>query len=127
MERMPGIENKDKFQSSEEMRRLFFTLKNDYSNEIPEEIIHSTHQNNVFKVRKGGWFQSLILGLSFFMEDHLPDGKEDALKKEVKDFIKYYGAKEFGELPRTRPEDIEAGDAILDKVIKYLEDLPDEN
>jgi len=103
---------------------FFRRLRDDYSNEIPKEIIHSTDDNNKLKVRKA-WFTVVVNELQMFAEDFLSDeiNSQLDLLGDVNNFVVQYKDRKFQMLERVRPEDVEAGDAILDKVISYLENL----
>ncbi|RJQ35443.1 hypothetical protein C4566_00795 [Candidatus Parcubacteria bacterium] len=120
-----GEKPKDKDPVVEKYLVFFRRLKDGYSNEIPKDLVHSTSESSRFKVRKG-WFTALITQLEMFREDYLTDSldsRSEPLVADVRNFVASYTSEDFKFLDRVRAEDIEAGDAILDKVISYLENL----
>ena len=124
LENKPDIK-KERDLMSEGYLTFFRRLKDDYSNDIPKDIIHSTDENNRLKIRKA-WFTVLVNQLQMFEEDYLADpvGAElMPLASDVANFVANYTSKDFQHLERVGSEDVEAGDAILDKVISYLENL----
>lgn len=106
-------------------------LKTDWRDDIPDDIIHSSltgtqvdiHPDTKFKVRKA-WFHILgdilrkVIKSSFINKNYI----SEKLKIEV---ITYYKeltkASEFHRRRTTR-EDINRAEAIMDKVIKELEE-----
>lgn len=122
MDNPPEIK-KEKDPLVERYLAFFRRLKNDWSNDIPKDIIHSTNENNKFKIRKA-WFTVLVGQLQMFEEDYLKEPNDDlALSNDVNDFIANYTSKDFQLLERVGSEDVDAGDNILDRVISYLENL----
>jgi len=122
MDNLPETK-KEKDPLVERYLAFFRRLKNDWSNDIPKDIIHSTDENNKFKVRKA-WFTVLVGQLQMFEEDYLKEPNDDlALSNDVNDFIANYTSRDFQLLERVGSEDVDAGDNILDRVISYLENL----
>lgn len=116
---------------------VFKRLRDDYSNDIPEEVIHSDALDSKFKIRRG-WFTALVGQLILLKEDYLgyiinteteKDLADDYNKKmekliaDVEAFITYCTSKEFQEVERIAAEDVDTGDSILARVISHLEKL----
>jgi hypothetical protein len=124
--------------SIENYLNVFKRLKDNYSNDIPEEIVHSDAIDSKFKIRRG-WFSALVGQFLLFKEDYLDnirdrkneesvdsedDDKEiEKLLADIEAFITYCTSKEFQLVERITAEDVDTGDGILDRVISHLEKL----
>jgi len=119
MEKLPQshkTENSDEKMSLTNHLRF---LNDSFSSEIPEKILHSTSQDNRFKVRKN-WFQGVIADFAHAIE-YLNPQKDNDLKNEINNFLDQFTKREFGNR-LTTPEDIQSADDLLNKVISALEE-----
>ncbi len=95
-------------------------LRDDYSDEIPAEMVHSSSPERMFKVRRS-WFHSLLVRL----EVGLMDGviKDPEVVSKVEEFTQW--AKEDfrvrDELRVTTREDIEKANDTISCVLNSLE------
>lgn len=87
-------------------------LRDDWSDEIPDEIIHSTSPNKAFKVRVG-WFQ----GVTATLEAALEQIDDPALEAEVTRFVNYYTSDVFKAQELTKASDIFAANRIINRVL----------
>ncbi len=94
-------------------------LKNDFSEDIPKEIIHSTSKNaGTYKVRKV-WFTMLTLLLNDIMyREHLLNNEK--LTKKIKDYKQKVTNSQFNTRLTTR-EDINEANTLIDEVVAELE------
>jgi len=99
-------------------------LLNDYSNEIPSEIMHSTmivdgeKVNPKYKVRKGGWFQGIYQMMGYAIDKgYIGDNTVELFDK----FKEYAKETKFNTRPLTNGEDIRRGDEIIISAINDLE------
>jgi hypothetical protein len=93
-------------------------LRDDYKNEIPREILHSTSSDNKYKVRKS-WFQGLVA----VAENRLMKGliREPNLVKDIDAFIVRYTSPDWAHpAVLTTKEDIEKADNLIDKILENL-------
>ncbi len=88
-------------------------LKDDYSEEIPPEIMSGKGE---FKVRKA-WFSSVVFGLQAALRDHLIPS-ESELEEKVKAFAKHYTSDKFHTQALVTREDIDKGNKILDEFLE---------
>lgn len=120
-EQMP----EEKKESVKHYLDIFKRLRDEYSNEVPEEIIHSTSDNNKFKIRRG-WFASLVGEFDMFAEDYLQNSEDEDAKLLVVDIEKFivdYTSREFQNLERIDVSNVEEADLLLSRVIDHLENL----
>ncbi len=98
-------------------KRLVISLRDDYSEEIPEEIINSTHQHGgpKFKVRKG-WFQVV----SFALENGVRKGYlPSEYVHKIQEFQSRIIETGFHDR-RTTKEDIMYANGILEEIIACI-------
>ncbi len=103
-----NLENKEVYNPFADLEEL----KNNWTDEIPSEIIHD---NGNFKVRKN-WWVALVGTLYYLAEDKkIPE----ELVKEVKKFNRKFSgiSNNFGKRPTTA-EDIAEANALIDKVLE---------
>jgi hypothetical protein len=97
---------------------VFYRLLNDYSDDLPAEVVHSISENNKYKCR-AAWWGVLNIRMSG-LEDRgiLPT----EISTEYHDVMQNYEThlKQRGGL--TSAEDISAANSLLRKTISYLED-----
>ena len=95
-------------------------LRDDFRDEIPSEVVHSSSPDNKFKARRG-WFNLVAGHLSYSLEDgHI---KDPALKEKVEGFLKWCLEGEFkegGEERMTTQEDIEKANEVISSVLGSL-------
>ena len=83
---------------------------NDWNDDIPEKILHSTSENNKFKVRKG-WFSGILGEINLLrLSGLLSEPEKEAIDK----FYHDYSGDILGFTGRlTTAEDIERGNEVL--------------
>jgi len=89
-------------------------LRDQYSDEIPQIIIHSTAKNNRFKVRKA-WFAGVVGDLEIALTDGLITDPDTVL--QANNFIDKYSSKDFNHQERTTADDIAAANAIIGLIL----------
>jgi len=98
-------------------------LKTDYKNGVPNKIIRSTSPDNNWKVRVGGWFQTVALRFENILDRQ--DNGENLLSEEMFDELFAYWTKltadqgGFKQRDITQ-DDIDRTEAMIDKVIAEL-------
>ncbi len=97
------------------LNRLKLSLE-DFSDEIPKEVIHSFTENNKYKVR-AAWWSSVSLNIYGLHEKGL---LSDELSDEYKQVCEFH-QKNLDEAGLTKKEDIDAINTFLKKVIQTLE------
>ena len=108
---MNALENPESF----DYVKMLNHLRNEYSDEIPNEIINSTSDNPLYKVRKA-WFDNIIRVIHemamdyYFMDD----------TTELDKFTSYYTSGEF-QARLTTAEDISRGNEVLDYLLSVVE------
>lgn len=93
-------------------------LLNDFSDEIPGEVIHSFTAENKFKVR-AAWWSSVTLNIVGLKKADLIT--EDLMNEYNQ--ILYFHQKNLDETGLTAKKDIEEINLFIRKVIQYLENL----
>ncbi|MDD5147284.1 MAG: hypothetical protein PHV63_01870 [Candidatus Daviesbacteria bacterium] len=98
---------------NKEFREDLIRYRGGYSDEIPEEILHSTSPNNNFKVRKS-WFQGLVA--------HLENGivfgeitEPDTIRK-VERGLRRFTSERFRQKVRTTRRDIQYANLLIELV-----------
>jgi len=98
-------------------------LKTDYKNGVPDKIIRSTSPDNNWKVRVGGWFQTVALRFDNILDRQ--DNGESLLSEEIHDELFAYWVKltadqgGFKQRDITQ-KDIDETETMIDKVIAEL-------
>jgi hypothetical protein len=95
-------------------------LRDDFSEEIPKRIIHSTDPDNRYKVR-AAWFTCVSAYLSLGMRKGFIS---DELRERAQEFIDYCASDQFHYQPRRSLADIERANMVINKVVG--EDQPEE-
>lgn len=93
---------------------LFQDLRSKYSDEVPEEEIHSTNKHNRYKVRTA-WFTGISTGAQMLLSQNLITDSDQ--KKKVENFTKYTKSEEFHQRGLTTKDQIDQGNEILDILI----------
>jgi hypothetical protein len=90
-------------------------LRDQYSDDIPPVMVHSTAKNAAYKVR-GGWWLLLDLVLEHAAAEHL---FRPEFAKQVETFADRVTRDEFGARPRTA-SDIAMGNRMIDEALREL-------
>jgi hypothetical protein len=90
----------------ERLRRL----KNNYSDEIPDEVLHG---EGGYKVRRNWWHG--VVGYVDQLKDQGQIPKE--LQTEVDQFITHYTSPDFHQQDLTTEDDIKRANSLLDKLL----------
>ncbi len=89
-------------------------LRDGYSDEIPEEILHGQGR---FKVRRNWWH-----GLIGYLERGLEYGDiPKEFGEEIEAFVERYTSEEFHRQPLTTSDDISRANSLLDKILDGTE------
>lgn len=129
MHEKPGVESGDDREREirESIARLT-SLRDDWSSEIPEEVLHSDSDDGQHKVRNA-WFGGVIGELDLLLIDHEEDPEAAEFVAEAQAFVAKYKSPAdwkdksgFGDR-LTTADDIASGDAIINKAIDFLESL----
>jgi hypothetical protein len=113
----PTQENQEKLNFQQRLNGLL----NDWSEEIPDEIIHSTSEKKNYKVR-GGWFTAIIHSIELGIhKGYIPESFTTEVHSFLKDFKERHGLVSNDETVRTTPEEIEKGNQLLRKAREYTE------
>ena len=99
----------------QEHYRKLVELRDSYSDEIPDEVLHSVG-NPKYKCRKGGWFTGVINKTYLANMDGF---LSEESQRECEKFYEY--CKILQGKPLIEREDIEKGNRLLDFVIRDLE------
>ncbi len=93
-------------------------LRDDFSDEIPEKILHSPEGQQPYKVRKS-WFQGVIADAASVIHYGYAT---DRTKKRFEEFVKYY--KSSDPIKRlTTKEGIDKANSLLTSLICDLEKI----
>lgn len=118
----PNKTNKWWERGSEEKKKILLErinrFLNDYSDEIPGEVVHSTSENINYKVRTG-WFATVNVFLETCKEvgEYFPE----SFTKKVKDFLKSFQERQKESI-YTTPEEIQKANDLLRRAKGYLEE-----
>jgi len=93
-------------------------LRDEFSDEIPNEILHSPMGQPKYKVRKN-WFQGVVADATNIVSSGY--ASEDS-KRQLKEFHEYYEVSEMRSRLTTR-EDIDKANSLLSSLITDLEAL----
>ena len=90
-------------------------LRDEYSDDIPQEIVHSNSLNNKFKVR-GSWFQGVIA----ILENGITEGgiTDPVVIQRVERGINRFTTRKFGEEDPTKPRDIKYANLLIKLVLE---------
>lgn len=114
---LENMESKNKTVPSDTLTKLTH-LRDDFSDEIPKELITSATSNNKYKVRVA-WWTGLLAGL----ENAVSEGLVETDKKEL---VEHFVEKEYERLQknaktdsrtRTTVDDLKRANKILDIVL----------
>ncbi len=89
-------------------------LRDEFSDEIPEEILSGVSPQKNFKVRRN-WWQGVVGTLANALERGKITNPE--VQEEVKGFLEHYTSEKFHEQPLTTAEDIKRANEIIDLVL----------
>ncbi len=89
-------------------------LRDNFSDEIPDQVIHSTSPNNAFKVRRN-WFQGVVATLERALDEGLVSNPD--MEWRVNVFIRDYTSQEFKDKPLTEASDIDEANRIINLVL----------
>lgn len=96
------------------------SLLDDWSDEVPDEVIRGYDENKNFKVRKN-WFMAVVGQLELAAIDFLDNNKDLAL--DIKSFSIECTSKEFHESKKTPLEYVHRANDLLKRTLEYLESL----
>jgi len=89
-------------------------LRDDYSDEIPDTVVHG---NLTYKVQRN-WWTGVVGVLANLASEGVLQGE---LIREVDRFIKRYSSQEFHRQPLTTQQDLNNANAMLNKVLEALD------
>lgn len=95
------------------------SLRDDFSEEIPAEIIHSSDNDNKYKVR-GSWFQGITANVESLLEFAPKDAPQII---EINALINYFcNSKDFSDkmASRTDGNDIDRGNRLICLVLEIF-------
>lgn len=93
-------------------------LRDNFSEDIPREILHSILKNPYYKVRKN-WFVDVMADAENIIKEEYASPQS---KKLFLNFLKIYKSNDFKRRITTK-EDIKRGNEILNSLIKDLEKI----
>ena len=85
-------------------------LKEDFSDEIPGEVLHG---NGESKVRRN-WWHGVVGDLGYLKSKGQISSE---LEGEVQDFLNYYTSEDFHEQSLTTGEDITRANDLIDRIL----------
>lgn len=102
----------------EEMLKWLERLLNEWSDEVPEEILHGEGK---FKVRVN-WWNAVTGWMNVIMGKNLIE--DDELIERMKKFVKTYAGRDYWQRghKRTTKEDIDTANHLLTDMIGYLKE-----
>ena len=92
-------------------------LRDDFSDEVPKETIHSNSRDNRFKVRRG-WFAGVAATISTALDEGLVGSPETV--REANEFVDWVFDGDFKTRdPRspTSAEEVQKANTILDRIL----------
>lgn len=95
------------------------SLRDDFSEEIPTEIIHSSDNNNKYKVR-GSWFQGITANVENLLEFSPKDAPQIL---EINTLIDYFcNSQEFNDKMASRTDrcDIDKGNRLINLTLEIF-------
>jgi len=92
----------------------FQWLKDEFSDEIPDKVLH----DGDFKVRRI-WWQGLVSNLERGLDNGVVP---EEFRPEVKRFVEHYTSKEFHNQPLTTEADIKRANGLLDRILVKRQD-----
>ncbi len=87
-------------------------LRDNFSDRIPDRVIHSNDKDKRYKVRRN-WWAGLLADLSNGLDEGVFPGH---LKGEVEQFMEEHYGDEFREKPLIEAADIKKANDLLDKI-----------
>jgi hypothetical protein len=90
-------------------------LRHDFSDEIPDRILHSTNKDNKYKVRRN-WFQGVVADT----ENALSKGKIKTSegKLAAEQLLERFTSEEFKQRELTEKRDIEEANKLIDIILQ---------
>jgi hypothetical protein len=108
---------KKAFETKKQFEDYIRDLRFGYSEEIPEELKHSTDKDRKYKVRKA-WFSAVY---AIIYHGACEAGfLSDKVKKLGEEFIRYQEFKDFPNQERTNRYDIAMANLVLDAALREL-------
>jgi|GEM_PF-2379467 hypothetical protein len=86
-------------------------IREDYSEEIPAQIVRGTPGGILLKIQ-GGWFQSVVDVLQI-VQQHI-EFRGSIVPTEITDLLNYLTSQEFKGKERNNPEDISRANIVLE-------------
>ncbi|MFH1537015.1 MAG: hypothetical protein ABID45_03445 [Patescibacteria group bacterium] len=100
---------------------FLYSLKNEYPEERPNEILRGEPAEGNISKWQGNWTSSIVLWVEV-AKSHLIKQKQ-SVPEEIDQYLTYYKAREFSDGEPTLQNDIDRGNSILDLCITLLEKL----
>ena len=115
----------DDIHSKEYLVQKLEHLRDDFHDEIPAEVVHSSSPDNKFKAQRG-WFH-LVAG---YLKSGLDDGyiSDPTLKEKIEGFVEWCHEGEFKKMgydeTLTREEDIVKANDVINSTLANLAPKP---
>lgn len=91
-------------------------LRFDWSDEIPERVIHSDDTDNLYKVRRN-WFTGVAADVyNLLNEGFLTDSAKRAAAEQL---LARFASEEFSKRALTTAEDIQKTNELIDIILDY--------
>jgi uncharacterized protein YaaW (UPF0174 family) len=105
-----SINSIEKFDLREQLK----SLRRDWSDEIPQEVIHFNDEDSKYKVRRN-WFQQIVTNTWMLLDEGKISNEES--KKAAEELIEKFTSEEFVERKLTTSEDIETANHLMDVIL----------
>ena len=89
-------------------------LRGGWSDEIPQEVIHSNALDNRYKVRRN-WFTGVVADVANLLDEGTL--KSEGSKKAAEKLLKRFTSKEFTSRELTTAKDIQTANRLIDVIL----------